>query len=98
MIVSGRIRGIVANVTAERHLRVRAKVWVTMPWTGGGLERLEVRGISKGGRIIRKWVARKALRNFRFATVPPHLEADVVTWTEPEDPPRWATFLVNGDL
>lgn len=74
-----------------------------MPWTGGGLERLEVRGISKGGRIIQKWIARKALDNFRYATVPPHLEragyeirhGRPVTWTELEEPPRWAALLVS---
>jgi hypothetical protein len=90
------MQGVVGNVVEERLLRRGAKVWVTRAWTGGGLARLEVRGISKGGRIITKWVAKKALGNFRLATVPEHLERRVYCW-ELAERPLWATLLVRSE-
>lgn len=68
--------GIVANVVSDRALRTGAKVWLCL-WTGGSLDKPQVRGLSKGGRTITKHIAVKRLTNFRAAWIPPTMREDV---------------------
>jgi hypothetical protein len=66
--------GIVANVVeTDRLLRKGAKVWLLGGWSGGGFERVTVRGASRSGRPIEKYMAIVKLENFRPAWMPEHL-------------------------
>ena len=57
---------IVANVVeSSSALRVGARVVVIDPGYGGGCERMQVTGLSKGGRPITAWVTADRLRDFR---------------------------------
>jgi len=61
--------GIVANVISDRVLRTGAKVWIGYPhWPC-----VVVRGLSKGGRTIAKFIHMKRLENFRAAWMPEHI-------------------------
>lgn len=63
--------GIAANVTRpDSCLRLGAKVWIeSIP---GNPDNMRVRGLSRGGRRIEKWVnAKHSLGNFRVAWMPP---------------------------
>lgn len=65
---------IVANVKGHhRVLRTGARVEVTRMWSGGGLERVEVRGLSRGGRRVNIWINAKRLRNVRVGWSNQHL-------------------------
>lgn len=69
--------GVVANVRTDASLRLGAKVWIVDGWGGGAWERVYVRGLSRPGETIRKWIAAKALENIRVAWVPEHLREKV---------------------
>lgn len=67
--------GVVANVVQpDKHLRLGAKVWLVQPY--GGSDRGSWMGISRGGRLIDKWVDHRRLGHFRAAWIPPALRAD----------------------
>jgi len=66
--------GIIANVVeTDRLLRKGAKVWVLGGWSGGGFERVQVRGAARGGRQIEKYAPIARFDNFRSAWLPEHL-------------------------
>lgn len=71
--------GLVANVVSDRALRTGAKVWI-LGWNGDA-ENAQVRGLSKGGKVITKYVRLKRLEKFRAAWIPECRRKDV-----------WATF------
>lgn len=73
--------GIVANVISDRILRTGAKVWVHR--CNGDAAHPFVSGVSKGGRLVGKYIPYKRLTNFRSAWVPPNLR-ERVSW-------RWDT-------
>lgn len=60
--------GLVANVVSDRALRTGAKVWI-LGWNGDA-ENAQVRGISKGGKTITKYIKLKRLAKFRAAWIP----------------------------
>lgn len=66
--------GIVANVVyPDRCLRLGAKVWVLdIP---GDPDRCKVRGLSRGGRVVTKWVTARRVGNVRVAFMPPQIRA-----------------------
>lgn len=69
--------GVVANVACvDRVLRTGAKVWVLDGWGGGGWERLKVRGLSRSGRKVTKWIPIQRLTKFRRAWMPDHERAE----------------------
>ncbi len=71
---------IVANVAStDSALRLGARVVVE--WIPGNPDHAQVRGLSRGGRRITKWVLTKRLKNFRVA------------W---EEKPRWPTYDTKG--
>jgi hypothetical protein len=63
--------GIVANVIFDRILRSNAKVYL-IRWHGD-MERVLVKGVSKSGRVIEKYVSFKKLNNFRVKWFPLYL-------------------------
>jgi hypothetical protein len=63
--------GIVANVVQDKSLRNGAKVWVLDIYGDGASVR--VRGLSKGGRRITKFIHIKRLMNFRPEWMPAKL-------------------------
>lgn len=66
--------GIVANVTeTDKVLRKGAKVWIVGGWSGGGFERVTVRGAARNGRQIEKYAPITRFTNFRAAWMPDHL-------------------------
>lgn len=69
--------GIVANVRHDPTLRSGAKVWLVDGWSGGGWERVYVRGLSAPGDTVLKWMPAADLRDVRVAWVPEHLREDV---------------------
>ncbi|HLY90850.1 MAG TPA: hypothetical protein VKQ27_17845 [Acetobacteraceae bacterium] len=70
--------GIVANVIETDHfLRTGAKVWVIHGWSGGGYERLVVRGLTRGSSHAQKWVPIGRLSNFRAAWMPDKVRGKV---------------------
>jgi hypothetical protein len=71
--------GLVANVVSDHALRAGAKVWI-LGWNGDA-ENAQVRGLSKAGRTITKYIKIKRLGNFRAAWIPECRRGDV-----------WATF------
>ena len=78
--------GVVANVMEpDRVLRNGAKVWIMHGWGGGGWERLKVRGLSRGGRTVTKWVPIERLSNFRRAWMPENLRDSGYFLFEPEE-------------
>jgi hypothetical protein len=71
--------GIVANVLeTDRVLRKGAKVWLKGGWRDGGFKRLNVRGLSRSGRPVEKWVPITRLDTFRAAWLPPEMREDHV--------------------
>lgn len=68
--------GIKANVNgAHRYVRSGALCWVLQTNPGAGGERLFVKGLSRGGRMVRTWIRRDKLENFRTGWVPDDDEA-----------------------
>ena len=66
--------GIAANVAeTDKALRRGARVWIIRGWSGGGYERVVVRGLARGGLPIEKWVPITRLEKFRAAWLPEHL-------------------------
>lgn len=63
--------GVVANVTSDRVLRTGAKVWLC--YCNGDAACPLVIGLSKGGRLLKKYTHFKRLTNFRAKWVPEHL-------------------------
>lgn len=72
---------IVANVVdADSCLRKGARVVVE--WLPGDPAKAQVRGLSRGGRVVTKWIATKRLGNFRPA------------W---EHKPRWGAYRTREE-
>lgn len=70
--------GIVANVKGDdRQLRHGAKVWLVDGTGGEGWYRFVVRGLSKHGKTIEKWVPTHKLENFRAKWIPEHLRETI---------------------
>ena len=67
--------GIVANVVSDRAFRTGAKVRFIA--SGSNVGSVEVRGLSKNGRRITKFILMKRLRNFRAGFIPECLRNDV---------------------
>ena len=73
--------GVVANViAADSCLRMGARVVVE--WVPGDPDKAHVRGLSRGGRRVSKWVATKRLGNFRVAWIAK---------------PEWATYSTREE-
>jgi len=66
---------IKCNVKApHRFMRMRALCWILNINQGGGGDRVEVEGITRGGRRCqRTWVDSRDLTNFRAAWIPDHI-------------------------
>lgn len=62
---------VIANVVSDGILRTGARVWIL--YHHGDAEIARVRGCSKGGRVVNKYIPYKRLKNFRAAFVPEHL-------------------------
>lgn len=62
--------GIIANVLSDRILRTGAKVWID--YCNGDAAHPIVYGLSKSGRMVRKYTRYKRLTNFRAAWIPDH--------------------------
>ena len=78
--------GVVGNVLeTDRVFRNGAKVWLAGGTGGEGAYRFEWVGMSRGGRIIKKWAPTTRFNNFRAAWVPEHLR-DRVTWIRGDRP------------
>lgn len=74
----------VANVVrAHRFLRTGALVRVINPNRGNAGENVEAEGLSRSGRMVRTWVTRSYLGNFRVKWSPPGQQAWDV-WTKEE--------------
>lgn len=73
--------GIVANVLSDRVLRTGARVW--LHYVNGDAEKPIVTGVSKGGRVITKYIAFKRLTRFRAAWIPPHMtDRTAMSWPD----------------
>src|SRR5579872_523818 len=84
--------GIVANVISDNALRTGAKVHVIALEA----DRVEVIGISKGGRKITKYIACKKLEKFRAAYIPPVvLEVSRYTFRDKGEAEFMAKHLVD---
>ena len=63
--------GIKANIRApHKFYRFGALCWITLQNPGGGSERIEVAGMSRGGRVVRAWVDARDLDNYRAGWLP----------------------------
>lgn len=91
--------GIVANVCeTDSCLRMGAKVWVVGGWSGGGFERVVVRGKSRGGRTIEKYLPIARLNNFRAAWVPEHsLKGNALISAKEDAVERAERFTATAD-
>ncbi len=77
--------GIKCNVIhSHRFLRLNAACWVLRFNTGDGSMRVEVIGLSIGGREIRTWIALKQLGRFRAAWMPEHVRSQCVAVSKDE--------------
>jgi hypothetical protein len=84
--------GIVANVISDRVLRTGAKVWIH--YVNGDAANPYVSGVSKGGRLVGKYIPFKRLTNFRSAWVPPNLRERVMRqWENRADAEQIAATL-----
>lgn len=72
--------GLVANLVSDRALRTGAKVWI-LGWNGDA-ENAQVRGISKGGRTITKYIRLKRLEKFRAAWIPDRENAQMGRYSD----------------
>lgn len=81
--------GLVANVVSDRVLRVGAKVWI-LGWNGDA-ENAQVRGLSRGGRMVTKYIRLKRLKNFRSSWIPVCRRDDV--WPTFQFEKEYATKL-----
>ena len=89
--------GIVANVVeTDRLLRKGAKVWLLGGWSGGGFERVTIRGASRSGRQIEKYAPITRFENFRVAWMPEHLR-DKATYFlgSRDDMDEWARHMAS---
>ena len=69
--------GIVANVCRiDRCLRLGSKAYLIGGTGGEGWDRFIWWGMSRGGRMIKKWAATKKFTNFRCAWFPKHIHED----------------------
>jgi hypothetical protein len=58
--------GVKANIKApHKFMRMGALCWVTLSNPGGGNDRFEVMGLSRGGRTVTTWIDARDLKNFR---------------------------------
>lgn len=70
-----------------------AACWVIDLNQGNGSDRLLVLLRSRSGRLIEKWLARKALTNFRTKWLPPHLRRRCRGWATRQEAEPWADFF-----
>ena len=85
--------GVVGNVLeSDRAFRLGAKVWIAGGTGGEGAYRFEWIGISRGGRIIRKWAPTTRFSNFRAAWIPQHLR-ERIWWIRGDRPTMEAYAL-----
>lgn len=70
--------GVVGNVfETDRIFRAGAKVWIAGGTGGEGAYRFEWYGMSRGGRMIRKWAPTIRFHNFRCKWIPEHLREEI---------------------
>lgn len=82
--------GIVANVVeVDRVLRLGAKV-ILVGYPNGMAERIEVRGLSRGGRPVTKFTAYMKLDNFRPQWLSERHRANVSILGTREEMEEWA--------
>lgn len=82
--------GIVANVQADKALRIGAKV--TILESHGDASQVKVRGCSKSGRVIEKYIPFKRLKNFRAAWIPEKLRDEIHHWHKFETKDKAAQY------
>lgn len=88
--VSSEQWGIVANVCdSDSALRLGARVWIVNPFSGWHTGFVEVRGISRGGRTIQKWISRQRLQNYRSCWLRPDTRW-IFGWPSRGDAEHWA--------
>lgn len=63
--------GVVANYDGDSYVSAGALCWLAS--VNGGAERYEFVVQSRGGRLIRRYMERDRLSNWRAKFVPPHL-------------------------
>lgn len=85
--------GVKANVRApHRFLRFGALCWLVLTNPGGGNDRFQVRGMSRGGRMVETWVDARDLTNYRAGWV--HDDAqDVFPFETREAAQEWADAM-----
>lgn len=84
--------GIIANVLSDRILRTGAKVRIN--YCNGDAACPTVYGLSKGGRMVRKYTHYKRLTNFRAAWIPEHWQDRLAyKWDTKEEAERHAHKL-----
>lgn len=86
--------GLIANVLSDRVLRTGAKVRIN--YCNGDAACPIVYGLSKIGRMVRKYTHYKRLTNFRAAWIPPHWRNRLAyQWATKEDAEKHAAKLAE---
>jgi len=72
--------GIAANVARDDHhfFRRGARVWIVNRNTGNASDRVEVRGLSHGGRFVTAWIDVRHLDGCRAKWMPVHLRPSMM--------------------
>lgn len=86
--------GLIANVLSDRILRTGAKVWIN--YCNGDAACPTVYGLSKSGRMVRKYTHYKRLTNFRAAWIPEHWRDRLADqWATKEEAAKHAATLAE---
>ena len=86
--------GLVANILDDRVLRTGAKVWID--YCNGDAECPIVIGMSKSGRIVKKYTHFKRLIQYRAAWIPAHMESRLIWhWETKAEATEHATRLAT---
>jgi hypothetical protein len=86
--------GVKANVKAvHRFLRLGALCWVVLPNPGNAGEKLNVLGMSRGGRKVCCWVSAIDLENFRPGWFMETSTSKVIPFHSKEVADDWCNYM-----
>ncbi len=86
--------GLIANVLSDRVLRTGAKVRIN--YCNGDASCPTVYGLSKSGRMVKKYTHYKRLDNFRAAWIPEHLRDRIAyQWVTKQEAEKCAAILAE---
>lgn len=88
--------GVKANVKApHRFMRMGALCWLHLTNNGNGQDKIQIVGLSRGGRKVETWIDSRDLANFRPGWIPedPHYELRKFPFDTKEEAQEYCDFM-----